>query len=261
MKDELMSIAKPAEGRFQIICFPIGKADSFLLRTAHSALLIDTGSYSSRKQLAKWLQLLGIERLDYLISTHFDSDHIGGTAQILKVLPVYDVIQSPYHQKNQSWKEYDKTLKKYGFRPDQPRHTEEFVLDDVFYTIIPPKKEHYPEDESNNRSLIVQARHGAQSFLFMADAQNKRIQEWLECNAEHCTWLKIPYHGRYQQTLPELLHAVQPEHAVITSSDKQKEDAKTVELLWHHGCKVTLTRNGFAVFESDGKYLTKKTFT
>lgn len=258
---EAMSIPWPQPGHFQILCFPVGKADAFLLRTAHSALLLDNGSYRSRKQLVKWLHQLGVERLDYLLISHFDSDHIGGTEQLLKNFPVEDIIQSPYHKKNDAWKEYDHTLKKRGLRPDQPRQMEEFVLDGVYYSVIPPEKEHYSKAESNNRSLIVHVRHAEHTFLFMGDAQDRRIQEWLEHHAEGCTWLKIPYHGRYQQSLPSLLAAATPSHALITSSAEQKEDRKTVELLRERGIQVTLNRHGLVLFESDGKSLTKKSFT
>lgn len=261
MFESVSKIEKPAVGSFHIFCFPVGKADAFLLRGPYSAVLVDSGSYRTRKQLCRWLKDLGITHLDYLITTHFDSDHIGGTEQVLKSIHVDDIIQSPYHQKGRAWKEYNSIVKKSGIRPDQPKSMEEFVLDDVAYTIYPPEKEHYSRAESNNHSLIIRVQHRNNSFLFMADAQEKRIQEWMDHHAEACTWLKTPYHGKYQSVLPDFLKLSVPEIALITTSQEQEESPKTVELLQKNGVQVIFNRDGLIQFISDGQILTKMIFT
>lgn len=259
--EAIVSIPAPKEGGFQVLCFPMGKADSFLLRTAHSAVLIDSGAHDRQKLLSRYLLAQHVQRLDYFISTHFDEDHIGGTEQILKAIQVEDIIQSPYHKKTKSWKEYDRLIRKKHFRPDEPRRLEELVLDGVFYTIRPPEREHYDRDEDNNRSLIVEVQHGDNSFLFTGDAQNRRLAEYLTHAPGPYTWLKVPYHGKYQTILPAFFQQIQPKVAVITSSPKREESPKTVSLLQAQGCEVVFTRDGLVVFESDGQKLTKRAFT
>jgi len=128
-----------------------------------------------------------------------------------------------------------------------------FTLDSVEYTIYPPQKTTYEVKDSNNSSLVTSVVHGENSFLFTGDAQDSRIQELIaQGNIGH-TFLKVPYHGFYQTSLPDLFRLVMAKYAVITSSDKLPEDDATVNLLETMGTKVYLTRKGAVTVTSDGK--------
>lgn len=240
---------------FRLICFSLGKADAFLISTPYSAVLIDTGSASCGKQLAQQLLKLKINRLDFLIITHFDSDHIGGIGHILKSIQVDQLLQSPLFPRNKDSHQYRSTLKKYNIRPDSVQTTEQFLLDGVAYTVFPPQKNHYARDERNNASLLVHLSYGEYTFWFMADARTARLKEFLALSPDRCDFLKVPHHGHYQKGLPVLFRTLSPRYAVITSSDEKKEDSQTLEALYIAGCQTVLTRKGTAVFISDGQEL------
>ncbi|MCD8353133.1 MAG: MBL fold metallo-hydrolase [Clostridiales bacterium] len=238
---------------FRLICFNLGKEDAFLITTPHSAVLIDTGSHENGKELAKTLLELGVERLNCLLLTHFDTDHVGGVHQILKRLTVEQVLESPLCNHNKDSQQHRLVLKKHGVSPDKVRSAEQMQLDGVHYTLLPPRKKHYTQDERNNASLLIHVRHGGNTFLFTGDAREARITEYLDSEPERCDWLKVPHHGHYQRTLPRLLHALTPQYAVITSSDERPEDLRTVDALRQAGCKIALTRLGTVVYYSDGE--------
>ncbi|MCD8146395.1 MAG: MBL fold metallo-hydrolase [Clostridiales bacterium] len=238
---------------FRLICFDLGKEDAFLITTPHSAVLIDTGSKEHGKELAKTLLELGVERLNCLVLTHFDADHVGGVHQILKRLTVEQILQSPLFSHNKDSQQYRLTLKKHGVSPDKVRSAEQLQLDGVSYTLLPPRKKHYAQDERNNASLLVHVRHGRNTFLFTGDAREARVSEYLDSEPERCDWLKIPHHGHYQRTLLRLLHALSPRYAVVTSSEERREDRRTLDALRQAGCQVALTRQGAAVYYSDGE--------
>jgi beta-lactamase superfamily II metal-dependent hydrolase len=232
--------------------FSAGKADAFLLTTGSGAVLIDTGESGSGKEIVSYLEKMKIPALDYLILTHFDKDHVGGAAKVLKSISVKQVLQSDEPKDSRAYQKYVSALETAGITPHTVRKTDEFTLDDVVYSVDPPQKTSYASDSSNNSSLIVSVRYGERRFLFAGDAQEARLREFLEENPGSFDFLKVPDHGRWQDILPEFFKTVSPAFAVITSSDDEPEDAATRAALTAAGAKVFLTRTHPVLAQCDG---------
>ncbi len=66
---------------WQIAGCDIGQGDAFLVRSGHQAALIDTGPEPA--PLRACLDELGIVRIDLLVLTHFDLDHVGGVDAVM----------------------------------------------------------------------------------------------------------------------------------------------------------------------------------
>ena len=239
----------------EIICFQAGKADAFLLLTPESAVLIDCGEKGFGRTILAELEARGIERLDMMIITHFDKDHVGGAARILNNFPVARVLQSNSPKDSEEYEKYVKALKNAGMEPETVRENLSFTLDGVAYTVNPPKRANYNSDSSNNSSLIVSVENGANRLLFTGDAQDERIEEFVALDWGTYDFLKVPYHGHWQESLMLLAGAVAPRYAVVTSSDDEPEDAETLELLESFGAETFLTRNGNIRVTSDGATL------
>lgn len=237
-------------------CFSAGKADAFLLYTADSAVLIDCGEKGFGKEILEFLEEREITALDCLIITHFDKDHVGGAAKVLHSLPVAQVLQSNCPKDSSAYEKYLGALEDTGLSPVTVRETLDFTLDGVSYTVDPPRRNSYDQDSSNNSSLIVTVRCGARTLLFTGDAQDARLAEFLSADPAPCDFLKVPYHGHWQERLPELIAALRPSCAVITSSDAEPEDAETLALLEEAGAEVFLTREGPVSLYCDGETLT-----
>ena len=236
--------------------FDAGKADAILLTTINSAVLIDAGEKGFGKTITAFLEGKGIERIDCLIVTHFDKDHVGGTAKVLNSIPAGMVLQSNQPRDSEEYQNYINALENAGIEPVTVRETYQFTLDGVHYTVDPPRKTEYSEDSSNNSSLIVSVQHGSNSFLFTGDAQTQRLEEFLDRNKTTFDVLKIPHHGREEPIFDELIASVKPAYAVITSSDDEPESEKSVEALKNASIRVLLTREGAVTMYSDGMKLT-----
>ena len=74
---------KPETGDLTGVFMNVGKADAILLYTADTTVLIDTGYADSFSTVEKVLKREGKRRIDYLILTHYDKDHIGGAPAVL----------------------------------------------------------------------------------------------------------------------------------------------------------------------------------
>ena len=242
----------------QIYCFSAGKADAFLLTTENSAVLIDTVEKSFGDEIVPYLKNKGIDRVDCMIITHFDKDHVGGAEEIINSVSVDTVLQSNCPKNSEAYAAYVGALESTDIEPVTVREVYSFELDGVKYTVDPPAQESYKNNPSNNSSLIVSAVYGSNSFLFTADAQNARLKEYLAEHTESYDFLKVPYHGHYQKQLDTLFNTVRPEYAVITSSDEIPEDEQTISLLSETGVKTFLTRTAAVIVNSDGKTISVK---
>ncbi len=238
-----------------IYCFSAGKADAFLLMTANGTVLIDAGEKGFGGEILAYLEQRGIERIDYLIISHFDQDHVGGAAKVINNIPVGVVMQSNCPKDSTEYEKYVKALKNAAIEPVTVREETVFVLDEVVYVVNPPRKNAYQKDSSNNSSLIVSVYNGENSFLFTGDAQTERLSEFLDSGCARYDLLKIPHHGQEDERLETLLQAVQPGFAVITSSDEEPESEAVLALLNEYEADVFLTRVAPVVITSDGKTL------
>ncbi len=227
----------PTDATLDIDALKVGKADAFVIRTKEHVLLLDTAYKENGDAIVSHLEEAGIEKIDYLIITHFDKDHVGGAAKVIKSVAVENVLQSNSPKESTEYSNYISALSDAGITPVTVRELTTFELDGVKFTIDPPAEDEYSKDPSNNSSLIVSINCGGRKLLFMGDAENERIEEYLRKGlAEKCDFVKMPHHGKWSKRIRELIAATTPKYALITSSELEPEEEKTTELL--DSCKV-----------------------
>lgn len=248
-------LTEPAAS-LEVYFFAAGKADAILLTTENAAVLIDCGVKGFGKTIVEELEARSIERIDCLVLTHFDQDHIGGAAKLLNSVPVTEVLQSNRPRESGEYEKFCKMLEKAGLEPVTVRETLRFTFDGVEFTVEPPQKEDYRRDDSNNSSLIVTVRCGETRLLFPGDAQTERLTEYLAGEPERCELLKLPHHGEAEPLLGRLLDAVEPSCAVITCSAEEPDISAALRLFEAAGTQVFLTSEGPVRTYSDGKTLT-----
>ena len=239
--------------KLEIHVFQAGKADAILFRTDHGAVLLDAGARGFGDEILPYLKTLGVKRLDCLILSHFDKDHIGGAAKVLKKVPVDRVLQSDCPQDSEEYERYLAALQSCGVEAETLRSELSFSLDGVEFLVNAPAQEQYGKDASNNSSLILTVRCGDNRLLFPGDAGNERLREWLSLGESGFTLVKLPHHGIWQKTLPAFLSQTAPAHILVTCSDEEPESEKTAALLAESGASLYFTRLGAVNIVCDGK--------
>ena len=232
-----------------ITFFRAGKADAAVIQTKTGVILVDTGLEKNSEELVQSLKDLGVTKIDTLIISHFDKDHVGGAAAVLNAFPVGSVYQSNYPKDSEEYAAYVQALADFDLTAQTVSETLTWTLDGVQVTIDGPNEAVYDADPSNNSSLIVTLSYGENTILFAGDAEDLRIEEFLGTYQRPAgkLILKVPYHGHWQDSLPDLLSAVDPAAAIIccSKSEPEAEDLnQTVSLLESKGAQVYLTRNG-----------------
>lgn len=250
----LFSVTGFAEGNLSVVFFDIGSADSMLITANDSAVLIDTGKNKDGEKILDYLADNGISRLDALIITHFDKDHVGGADKLIAGVEIGAVIEPDYAEDSKQYRQYKEALVSAGISPMRLTGNHSFELGGATYSIdVAQPDSGY---QANDMSLVISAEFGDTRFLFAGDAENPRLAELLGAGIGRYDVLKVPHHGVYERLSAPFFEAVAPRYAVITSSNEDPEEQLTVSALTFIGTQVYLTRNGQVTMCSDGSKIT-----
>lgn len=232
----------------------VGKADGIIFRTGDGTAVMDCGEKSDGSKMVEQLEAQGVTTVDYLILTHYDQDHIGGAAKVLKHFPVKHVIAPGYTEDSSEYEKLVQAMQAQKLSFEMPSAPMTFRLADAEFTVFPPASESYADGFDNNSSLVTRVVHHSNTLLFTGDAMQERLAEIMDIG--DCDLLKVPYHGQEIANLPEFLDAVTPEYAVISTSAKELSGA-TVQALSERKVQTFITcSDGTVTAVSDGASLT-----
>lgn len=226
-------------------------ADCIILYQGGNAVMIDTGEAQDGEYITEMMKEAGIERLDALILTHPDKDHIGGALDVLQAVSVEKVIQPYYDGEKEELEAIKSYCGKEGIQVYYPNHVWKVRTGYMNLLVYPPQEKHYKED--NNYSLAVLAEHGKVKMFFGGDALRKRSEELMTLHLPEVDLYKVPYHGRANQASDELFETLWPDYAVVTSDAADEEIMRCSEKC---GSRLLFSREEDVVFRSDGERLT-----
>ena len=136
----------------------IGKADTILINTGNHAVVVDTGEDDDGQEILQALQSMGIYKIDTLIITHFDKDHVGSADILLENVEIGSVIDPGYIGEKTPYDEYIAAIEAKKIQRTHPQSAMTFTYDETVFTVYPPKEAAYKGD--NNYSLVVDIRCG-----------------------------------------------------------------------------------------------------
>ena len=217
---------------FTISFIDVGQGDSMLISTPKGKkILIDGGgsrdeeSFNIGKQtLIPYLLNKGITKLDYILISHFDSDHVGGILSVLEELKVEKVIICE-QEENENYRRFkeivkNKKIKVYVVKKGDNVKIEENILLNILW----PKDEKIKENAINNNSIVAKLNYKNFSILLTGDiekiAENEILKEYENSNILNANILKVAHHGSKSSSINEFLEKVKPQIALIGVGEK-----------------------------------------
>ena len=219
-------------------------ADTFVLMGENHVTVIDTGLDEHGQELVDFLNSRGVTKIDNLIITHFDNDHVGGADYVIDAFDIGTIYTTYKSKESEQIDNYLAALSAKGLSETVVSEVTSFEMDGVKYDIYPPQSTAYEKDPSNNSSLVIMVSCGDNNMLFAGDAEKLRINELLSMDDIQAEILKVPHHGRYEKNTAALVDKVSPDYAIITSSLEEPEDAEVLEILEAAGVSTYLNREG-----------------
>ncbi len=248
-----------ASGRLKVHFIDVGDADCILIQQGDKSMLIDAGNNSDEAAIKKYLLSLGIKRLDIIIGTHADEDHIGSLDAIINDIEVEKIYMPDSNTTTKYIEDVMLAVRKKGLQITPPVSGETFKLGDAVCTILAPVFSGY--EKLNNYSVVLKLQYGNTSFLFTGDAEGVSESEMIKRGFDlSANVLKLGHHGSIRSTTNEFLQRVNPQYAVISvgKNNKYRHPHKSIlKKLKAKSIKVYRTdKNGTVVAESDGENIT-----
>ncbi len=253
----------------QVIFFDIGQGDAALVTFPQGKnILIDAGPKLENFDAGKFfilpfLKREGIHRLDNVVLSHSDNDHIGGMASIFRNIKVARVYDNGLYQQSAICSTYQLVIDSLQIQHEiiQAGDRLEGLKDGGVYVLHPGKafRDQF-KDDINNCSVVVKIVYGNRSFLFPGDIENLaesvllKYRELLQSDV-----LKIAHHGSNSSSTLEWLKLVKPKFAVISAGRNNRynfPDSLVLNRL--NQLRITTIRtdlNGAVIFRTDGNQL------
>ncbi len=224
--------------------FSCGKADAILLQFEGHNVLVDTGEHGDGEEIVAELKSRNVDKIDLLILTHHDKDHIGGADVILDRLPVSEIRMPDYEIDSKQYSQLTAALSKSSAEIIRMQADDSFSIGSADFKIwastIP-----FNGKNDNEQSLITKIYFNGKTILLMGDAED----DWLKdlCFSGRnltCDIMKLPHHGVYDKNLIALFAVTMPEYVIVTDSVKNPAEAETLSLLNTFDCNVYRTALG-----------------
>ena len=94
---------EPVNGELEVHFLDVGQADCTLIKCDGYTMLVDTGLDDQGTKIQNYLRKQGIERLDYLVLTHSDADHIGSADVILTKFEIGTIFMSDFEKDTKTY--------------------------------------------------------------------------------------------------------------------------------------------------------------
>ena len=230
--------------KLEIYAFSVGKADALLVYSKDAAIMIDTGENGDGDKLVARLAELGVEKLDLLILTHFDKDHIGGADTIVREIPIDRVVLPSYEKDS---KQYAQLLGALSQSDAKVTYLTEDLSEkygdlelSIWVSPVP-----FDGKSDNDQSLITKILFNGTSCLFMGDAVSAELEKLIYGTKNlTCDIMKLPHHGVYDDQLFALMTAAMPSHVIICDSAKNPADAETIQTIGFYDPVILQTKDG-----------------
>jgi competence protein ComEC len=200
-------IKKPENGAINMTLLDVGQGLSVVLQTTHHLLVYDTGAKFSEQSdigqnvLLPFLRTQGVDKIDRLIISHGDNDHIGGAVSLMSGIRPEQVLTSVPQQLME-------------FSPVECEAGQVWQWDDVKFTMLSPQQGFASE---NDKSCVLKIQSDHLTVLLTGDIE-AATEAWLVKtygDSLKADVMVAPHHGSKTSSTIAFMQAIQSEYVLI----------------------------------------------
>ncbi|NDC83265.1 DNA internalization-related competence protein ComEC/Rec2 [bacterium] len=213
----------------KVISIDVDQGDSTLIITPErQTIMIDTGNRivnrlshrvifdAATERILPVLNYYGIRKVDYLIITHFDQDHIGGTYELMRRIPIGQIITNGHNTNYPQWN--------FGTIPQNTcPDSATLTLDSGVKLDLFNLKDALVENE-NDHSIVTKVTFGDFSMLMTGDLEAPGEYHLVSTlgSTLSANLLKLGHHGSKTSSSEVFLDTVRPRFAIISAGRHNK---------------------------------------
>ena len=225
----IIYISPYLNSNFEVVMFEVGEADCHLIKYPYNknTILIDTGKneYKIKNEVIPYLKSIGIKKIDYLIITHGDEDHIGGYITLINNFQVKNVILN-----KGTFTDIEKELIKNLNKKKIPYQININKINLSNHTIYLLNNTKY--NNENDNSIITYFTYQKYKFLYMGDASITTEDNLLEnYNLNNISILKVGHHGSNTSSSKDFISQINPSISLISVGENN---------IYHHPNKEVI---------------------
>lgn len=270
------------DGKLHVEFLDVGQGDSaFITFPNGETMLVDSGGRIIYKQdddaetfepdvprigemvVSEFLWERGISKIDHVVATHADADHIQGLNDIVRNFGVGNAIFGRIDQTEYEFSELVSQLNGFGISKMVVTAGEVFEIGGVRIEVLNPTEN--SAMSANNDSIVLKISFGKTSFLFTGDIERESEARLLKSNTDlQSDVVKVAHHGSRSSSTQAFVDAVRPRYAVVSAPRRSifGHPHREVVERWHFsGAEVLTTgKSGTITIVSDGSELSISTF-
>lgn len=204
-----------AEGDLTVTFLDVGQGNAVLVESEGEYMLIDGGDREYSSFVVSYLKNAGVTELSYVISSHYDADHLNGVVGALNAFPCETVLAADYVTDTRVYDSFCEAVAEQGISLVYPSVGDVYEFGDAEFTVVCPDS--YDYADVNDDSVGIRLVHGENSFLICGDAGKASEDAMLESGVllDSDVYL-ASHHGSDGSSTAEFLEAVSPETVVIS---------------------------------------------
>jgi competence protein ComEC len=211
--------------------------------------------------VSRFIWSLGRTRVDYVLATHADADHIDGASDVIRNFRAGQAIVGRVPESDLEFIRFKRSVGQSGVSLATVNAGDRFEVGGVGVEVLwPPRPSQAPVTSGNNDSVVLRLVYGSIAVLLTGDieqaAENALIESGVNLRADV---LKVPHHGSRTSSTEGFIDAVQPRYAVISVGERSRfghPHPSVVNRYVESGVEVFQTgRDGTITVETDGRSL------
>ncbi len=247
--------------RMECVFFDVGQGDAIFLRfPSGKCMLVDAGSggwgRSFERTLGRYMQVIGAQRIDYLVMSHAHEDHIGAMPAILRQIPVGELLGNGDPFTSLVYKRVLETAAAKEIPLTAAHGPSDWLQEggarvQILYPPAPLKSASASYGGQNNRSVVLRVGYAGKAILLTGDVERQAERALLYSGASlQSQVFKVPHHGGATSSGADFLEAVGARWAVISAGRANKfghPSQAALRRLRKHGLDIYRTDEDGAV--------------
>lgn len=252
-------------GEMELTLIDVGQGDAILIKSPRGKfVLIDGGGSffydAGRASLVPYLRYRGIRKIDYMINTHPDIDHLQGLTVAAREISCQALLVPSKLAQDENYK----AVKRSALDPHMAvlgleRGDRLQFPDGLIMEVVNEEPKIDSNKEWNKHSLVFRLRYGQFSALLSGDIEKEGLASLTPRAYQPCTIVKVPHHGSRNSLWPDFYQRTRPRYAVISVGRDNNFGHPHPELIEYlEGQKIKILRtdkDGAISFFSNGQSL------